>query len=437
MDVDILKPDTGYLSVIERPSGFSSGLSSNRSTQVYGTPATKSPPTSSEGSTSPVALAAQYTEPLSEGEDEDDEIYAAKGEDDESKRTGLSGAEVKAAIAYRENMLRQARDQEEERHKKERKAGKDRENSGALSPEDFVRAAVQVANGSPAAVESETAIKRPKIQREISSTSKKLQSKALSIDPLAPSTAFDETLKTKLKGAQEQEERRRLRRTPGKERSSSRPSRTHSRSTSVSRYGRRNDQVSNGEENVLNNDESGVVGRSEGDSRILERNWKAPRGKKIAVPVRVEPKVYFAAERTFLVSLLIFMFFSVSSFSLPLTGSTLDSILHHDLVRFCLPDANQFPQKWLNNAVFIGTIATTLLNFIPPEDTRGLISAALFTFAALLAIAYSAGIFIYRSYKLRKRDAEGLYYDKYGPTVLCGVLFLALATNIGLRWPQM
>lgn len=94
-------------------------------------------------------------------------------------------------------------------------------------------------------------------------------------------------------------------------------------------------------------------------------------------------------------------------------------------------------QKWLNNAVFVGTIATTLLNFIPPEDTRGLISAALFTLAALMAIAYSVGIFIYRSYRLRERYAEGLYYDKYGPTILCAVLFLALATNIGLRWSQM
>ena len=37
-----------------------------------------------------------------------------------------------------------------------------------------------------------------------------------------------------------------------------------------------------------------------GDSPIQERRFKAPPGKKIYVPVRVEPKVYFAAERTFL-----------------------------------------------------------------------------------------------------------------------------------------
>lgn len=37
-----------------------------------------------------------------------------------------------------------------------------------------------------------------------------------------------------------------------------------------------------------------------GSGQIVSKRFKAPRGKKIHVPVRVEPKVYFAAERTFL-----------------------------------------------------------------------------------------------------------------------------------------
>jgi hypothetical protein len=37
-----------------------------------------------------------------------------------------------------------------------------------------------------------------------------------------------------------------------------------------------------------------------GSSQIENKRFKAPKGKKIHVPVRVEPKVYFAAERTFL-----------------------------------------------------------------------------------------------------------------------------------------
>jgi hypothetical protein len=91
----------------------------------------------------------------------------------------------------------------------------------------------------------------------------------------------------------------------------------------------------------------------------------------------------------------------------------------------------------LNTAVFIGTIATTLLNFVPVDDPKGLIGATAFTVVALLAISYSAMIFLYRGLQLRKRRAEGLYYDKYGPTILCFVLFGALATNIGLRVSEM
>lgn len=115
-------------------------------------------------------------------------------------------------------------------------------------------------------------------------------------------------------------------------------------------------------------------------------------------------------------------------------------------------------QRWLQFSVVIGSIATLLLNFIQPNDVRGLISAAVFTVASLLSIAYSCGIFVYRAYKLRARDAEGLYYgvyfalpltivssnpghwtnyqDKFGPTALVFVLFAALATNLGLRWQE-
>lgn len=88
-------------------------------------------------------------------------------------------------------------------------------------------------------------------------------------------------------------------------------------------------------------------------------------------------------------------------------------------------------------AIYIGTIATTLLNFVDPEDTAGLISAGLFTFAALAAIAYSAIIFVYRSYSIRTRKADGMYYDKYGPTILSFLLLGALGANIGLRLREM
>ena len=37
-----------------------------------------------------------------------------------------------------------------------------------------------------------------------------------------------------------------------------------------------------------------------GNEQVLNKKFRAPKGKKIFIPVRVEPKVFFAAERTFL-----------------------------------------------------------------------------------------------------------------------------------------
>ncbi|TFK27790.1 SPX-domain-containing protein [Coprinopsis marcescibilis] len=341
MDVDILKPDSGYLSVIERPSTIttvsSQGTLSHRE---------------SSGSRSPDV--ASYTEPLSEGEDDeyDGSLVPAR---DEGKRTGLSGNEVSAAIAYREAMLKERREEEETEVLTMNKNGK------AKAKPDKPKLAPALDEEEEEGGHSASRSKRPKHRREKSTLSRKFKDKAFAITPLAPSSTFDETLKDKLHKAKEQED-----------------------SAGKLNGERRFDDIE--EESALGGPSTPV------DERILDRSWHAPTGKKIAVPVRVEPKVYFAAERTFL--------------------------------------------KWLNNAVFIGTIATALLNFTPSTDTRGLISAAFFTLCALLAIAYSAGIFLFRSYRLRERSAEGLYYDKFGPTILCGVLFLALATNIGLRWSE-
>ncbi|KAF8071857.1 VTC domain-containing protein [Lyophyllum atratum] len=308
MDTDILKPDTGYLHVIERPAP------SKSPTEIPSSGTVSSPE------------AMSYAEPVSEGE-EDEEIMQTPARD-EDKRTGLTSEEVKEAIAFREKALKERRELEAD----DTRPGGSGERSPVSSP-------------------------RPKKGVDIP------QGRSLSIDPLAPSSAFDETLKNRLHGARDIRERE-LADT------------------------RDEDEQHEDEEPSGLGEELPV-----GDDRILSRDWSAPAGKRIAIPVRIEPKVYFAAERTFL--------------------------------------------KWMNTSVFIGTIATTLLNFISPDDSRGLIIAAFFTFTALLAIAYSVGIFVYRSHKLRERHAEGLYYDKYGPTILCFVLLAALATNVGLRWADM
>ncbi|KAK2463417.1 hypothetical protein APHAL10511_004503 [Amanita phalloides] len=316
MATDILKPDTGYLSVIERPN---SQVNSKGTSERVPSTGTHSP----QGT---------YAEPISEGEEDDnDQLLPAK---DERKRMGLSGTEVEEAIAYREDMLkqRQANDVEVTQEIGNREVS-DTDGAGRNRRSD--RKSTQVVS---------------------------LTTEALSINPLIPASAFDETFKSKLTNVREEKRKR----------------------------------VLAAETNATSDDDhENEYGAASGssDDRVLSRDWRAPPGKRISVPVRIEPKVYFAVERTFL--------------------------------------------KWLNNAVFVGTIATTLLNFVPANDKRGLISAAFFTFAALLSIAYAAGIFMYRSKRLRAHRAEGLYYDKYGPTVLCAVLFLALSTNIVLRVSDM
>lgn len=89
--------------------------------------------------------------------------------------------------------------------------------------------------------------------------------------------------------------------------------------------------------------------------------------------------------------------------------------------------------------MLIGTIATTLLNFAPPGDTVGLVAATIFSFASLTSIAYSCKMFVQRALKLRRREATvtGVYYDKWGPTILCGILGSAVLVNLGLRIYEM
>jgi hypothetical protein len=265
---------------------------------------------------------------------------------DEYKRTGLSAAEVDEAVAFREKSLKE----------NQLAAVHDNEGDDANERTPFLKARREsrhLQNGKP---------------------------EALSIDPLTFSSAFDETLRNRLK-----------------------------HNAGRAKYG----AVGENENEAEDDDQIGLddeqQASSSSEERILSRNFLAPPGKRIAVPVRIEPKVYFAAERTFLVSCL-------------------------SLTHYC-PQICNFSsiQKWLHFSIYIGGIATALLNFIKPGDTNGLIAASMFTFSALVAIAYSAVIFVYRSLRLRTRSAEGLYYDKYGPTVLCLILVTALATNVVLR----
>ncbi|KAL1646360.1 vacuolar transporter chaperone [Diplodia intermedia] len=116
------------------------------------------------------------------------------------------------------------------------------------------------------------------------------------------------------------------------------------------------------------------------------KRFKAPKGKRIHVPVRVEPKVFFAAERTFL--------------------------------------------SWLEFSIILGSIAATLLNF---GDGIALASAWAFTIIACFSLFYSMGLYLWRVDKIRNRRAVR-YHDKYGPTALCLGLLVAVIISFSLRF---
>jgi hypothetical protein len=295
VDVDILKPDMGYLPVKERPPAVLSNSTMKDPTPpttVSSSGRTLSSATSRDSS--PALAAATYSEPLSEGEDDDDvEYLPAK---DEGKITGLSGEDLQAAISYREQMLKEKQEAEEEDQTKDaRGKGSEKE------PEDNML--VEEGQDQGDGINGHYYHKHSQHKRYESTTRKKLRSNALSIDPLAPSQAFDETLKTKLENAQVRED-------DGRRFQEQQPSSSSSQRfirSNRSKHSRRNDQTEGNEEDDRPADEIeeeaalGIPKMSYADYRIVERNVRAPAGKSISIPVRIEPKVYFAAERTFLV----------------------------------------------------------------------------------------------------------------------------------------
>ena len=132
---------------------------------------------------------------------------------------------------------------------------------------------------------------------------------------------------------------------------------------------------------------TGVGGVDPIGGEVQARKFKAPKGKRIYVPVRIEPKVYFAAERTFLL--------------------------------------------WLEFCIILGSIAATLLNF---EDDVSLASAWGFTIVACSALLYSIANYFLRVQMIRKRRASlSRYYDKWGPTVLCAMFLTATIVNFVFR----
>ncbi|GJJ07063.1 vacuolar transporter chaperone [Clathrus columnatus] len=108
--------------------------------------------------------------------------------------------------------------------------------------------------------------------------------------------------------------------------------------------------------------------------------------KRIALPVRVEPKVSFANERTFL--------------------------------------------SWLHFTVVLGGLAVGLLNF---GDRVSKISAGMFSFVAMGIMVYALYTYHWRAIQIRRGSREP-YDDRLGPTILCLALLGAVIINFVMRF---
>lgn len=104
--------------------------------------------------------------------------------------------------------------------------------------------------------------------------------------------------------------------------------------------------------------------------------------KRIAVPVRVEPKVYFANERTFL--------------------------------------------SWIHFSIFLGGISSALVGL---GDSTARISGFLFGFVSIMFTMYALYLYRWRATRIRQRD-PGPYDDMVGPTMVSVVFLLAMTANI-------
>lgn len=79
--------------------------------------------------------------------------------------------------------------------------------------------------------------------------------------------------------------------------------------------------------------------------------------------------------------------------------------------------------------MLLGGLAIGLLNF---GDAVGRISAGLFTLVAMAAMVYALVTFHWRAKSIRRRGQAG-FDDRWGPTVLCVALLIAVVLNFVLR----
>lgn len=340
MDIDIRKPPSNNLA-IERPSSM---------THSPAGPSRPDTPASRSGS-------MPYNEPVSEdefdGADDDDRGHIMADESHEADNVGISAFDprIREAREERERNIK-LRQQELEKQRRE-------------NPDKTSNAA-----GGMLAVAASSLV------TERRSSLNKAKSTAPTRDEiLAPSHRYDQNFFSKLTPKNIQ----RLWKTKGSS----------------------HDHDEDGHTDAEADDEDDRVRRAlEGQDEEVPRgpnveyvtDFHAQPGKKVSVPIRIEPKVYFANERTFL--------------------------------------------KWLEFNVYLSALAVGLLNFSSPGDRNGLIASAFFTIVALIGIAYSGIIFVIRALKIRQRESSNIYFDAYGPTILCAAILAAVVVNFIIRFTE-
>lgn len=114
---------------------------------------------------------------------------------------------------------------------------------------------------------------------------------------------------------------------------------------------------------------------------IEERVFHAPPGKLIHVPVRIEPKVYFANERTFL--------------------------------------------NWLEVGIYMSALSGSLRAF---GNEQAELASFLFMATAVIMILYSLGLYLWRVRAIRLRRAIR-YDDQIGTGLVCGAFVLSVLAN--------
>ncbi|KAM0688638.1 hypothetical protein COBT_000100 [Conglomerata obtusa] len=140
--------------------------------------------------------------------------------------------------------------------------------------------------------------------------------------------------------------------------------------------------IPNNTKNVVINDE--IMTSMTDSSRPLHIDID---DKRIAIPVRVEPKVFFANERTFL--------------------------------------------SWLHFSIFIGGIGTAMMGL---GDKKAVWSGIVFIFVSILFALYALYLYLWRAGKIRTRD-PGPYDDLYGPAILVAVFLMAMLLSIFFKFP--